>query len=94
MGLVISFISQMNKKFGPGVLIPLLLGKYRHPQEEERIFMFMDLESSTSHAENLGHIKYSALIRDSFLDISRALSKNRAEVYQYVGDEIVVSWLV
>jgi len=94
MGLVISFINQMNKKFGPGVLIPLLLGKYRNPKEEERTFMFMDLESSTSHAENLGHIKYSAVIRDSFLDISRAPAKHQAEVYQYVGDEIVVSWPV
>jgi adenylate cyclase len=94
MGLVISFINQMNKKFGPGVLVPLLLGKYRNPKEEERVFMFMDLHSSTSHAEKLGHIKYSSLIRDSFLDISRVLSKHQAEVYQYVGDEIVVSWPV
>lgn len=92
MGLVISFINQMNKKFGPGILVPLLLGKYRRPREEKRIFMFMDLESSTSHAERLGHIKYSALLRDSFLDINRVVSKYRAEVYQYVGDEIVVSW--
>ena len=92
MGLVISFINQMNKKFGPGVLVPLLLGKYRNPKEEKRIFMFMDLRSSTTHAENLGHLKYSALIRDSFLDINRVLSKHQAEVYQYVGDEIVVSW--
>ena len=47
MGLVISFINQMNKKFGPGVLIPLLLGKYRNPKEEERTFMFMDLDAKT-----------------------------------------------
>ena len=92
MGLVIGFINQMNKKFGPGILVPLLLGKYRRPREEERIFMFMDLESSTSHAESLGHLKYSALIRDSFLDINRIVSKYRAEVYQYVGDEVVISW--
>ena len=92
MAMVISFINQMNKKFGPGVLLPMLFGKYRNPQEEQRIFMFMDLKSSTSHAEKLGHIKYSALIRDSFIDINKVLVKHRAEVYQYVGDEIVVSW--
>jgi len=92
MAMVISFINQMNKKFGPGVLLPMLLGKYRNPKEEQRIFMFMDLKSSTSHAEKLGHIKYSALIRDSFIDINKVLVKHRAEVYQYVGDEIVVSW--
>lgn len=92
MALIISFINQMNKKFGPGVLLPMLLGRYRNPIEEHRIFMFMDLKSSTSHAEKLGHIKYSALIRDSFIDINKALISHRAEVYQYVGDEIVVSW--
>jgi adenylate cyclase len=40
---IISFINQMNKKFGPGVLLPMLWGKYRNPKEKERIFMFMDL---------------------------------------------------
>lgn len=92
MALVISFINQMNKKFGPGILVPMLLGKYRTPKEEERIFMFMDLQSSTTHAENLGHIEYSAMIRDCFIDINSVLSRHLAEVYQYVGDEIVVSW--
>jgi adenylate cyclase len=91
---IISFINQMNNKFGPGVLVPLLFGKYRNPREEERVFMFMDLESSTTHAEKLGHLKYSALIRDSFMDINQVLSKHSAEIYQYVGDEIVISWPV
>ena len=70
----------------------MLFGKYRNPREEERIFMFMDLKSSTTHAEKLGHIKYSALIRDSFMDINQVLAKHYAEIYQYVGDEIVLSW--
>jgi adenylate cyclase len=94
MSAIISFINQMNNKFGPGVLIPMLLGRYRTPKEQERFFMFLDLKSSTAHAENLGHIKYSAMIRDSFMDINRALSGNNAEVYQYVGDEVVITWLV
>lgn len=92
MTLVISFINQVNKKYGPGVLVPLLLGRYRNPREEERIFMFMDLRSSTSTAEKLGHLKYSSFIRDCFMDINQILLPFRAEVYQYVGDEIVVTW--
>jgi len=92
MTLLISFINQVNKKYGPGVLVPLLLGKYRKPREEERIFMFMDLKSSTSTAEKLGHLTYSAFIRDCFFDINEILLPFHAEVYQYVGDEIVVTW--
>ena len=94
MTLVITFIIQVNKKFGPGVLLPLLLGKYRNPKEEERAFLFMDLKSSTTIAEALGHIRYSAFIRDSFMDINKVLKVHDAEIYQYVGDEIVVSWRI
>lgn len=92
MTLLISFINQVNKKYGPGVLLPLLLGRYRTPKEEERIFMFMDLKSSTATAEKLGHLKYSSFIRDCFSDINEVLFPFRAQVYQYVGDEIVVTW--
>lgn len=94
MGLVISFITQINKKYGPGVLIPILLGKYINPQKEERVFIFLDLAHSTTLAEKLGHIKYSELIRDCFLEINSATIKYQAEIYQYVGDEIVLSWLI
>jgi adenylate cyclase len=92
MSLIISFINQVNSKYGPGVLVPLLLGRYRTPKEEEKIFMFMDLKSSTATAETLGHLKYSAFIRDCFEDINEVLYEFRAQVYQYVGDEIVVMW--
>ena len=90
--IVISFINQVNKKYGPGVLVPLLLGQYRNPREDERVFMFMDLKSSTTIAEKLGHLQYSAFIRDCFADINEVLFAHQAQVYQYVGDEVVVMW--
>jgi adenylate cyclase len=91
-GLIIHFFNQVNKKFGPGVLVPLLLGKYRKPKEEDKIFLFMDLSSSTTIAEELGHLQYSAFIRDSFMDINAVISRYRGQIYQYVGDEIVIFW--
>lgn len=93
-GLAIGFINQINKKYGPGILIPILLGKYKNPKEENRIFLFMDLKSSTLIAEALGHLKYSAFIRDSFLDINAVVATYNAQIYQYVGDEIVITWPV
>ncbi|MDT0647385.1 adenylate/guanylate cyclase domain-containing protein [Zunongwangia sp. F260] len=94
MSLVISFVNQMNKKFGPGMLLPFLFGRFRYPREEERIFMFLDLTSSTEFAEKLGHIRYSELIQASFLDINKKVKEFNAEIYQYVGDEVVISWPV
>lgn len=94
MGLLINFINQVNKKYGPGVLLPILLGRYRKPKEEEMIFLIMDLKSSTSIAEALGHLKYSAFIRDSFMDINSLLAPYNGQIYQYVGDEIVITWTI
>lgn len=92
MTLLLGFINLMSKKYGPGVLIPLLAGKYATPTEDEKIFMFMDLKSSTTIAESLGNIKYSSFMRDYFWDINHVLSQYEAEIYQYVGDEIIVTW--
>ncbi len=92
VGAVFTFVRQMSQKFGPGVLWNLVRGKYRTPREEERVFMFLDLQSSTTIADQLGHVRFSQLIQDCFIDMTDALRRSGAEVYQYVGDEIVVSW--
>jgi len=60
--------------------------------EVERIFMFLDIRSSTSIAEELGHVQYFELLNDFFRDIAEPISKNKGQIYQYVGDEVVVSW--
>jgi len=86
------FILHVSDKFGQGVLLNFILGKYHHPKEEKRIFMFMDLKSSTTYAEKLGHIKYSELIQDCFFDLTDVVASNDANIYQYVGDEVVLSW--
>jgi adenylate cyclase len=86
------FILQINEKFGQGVLLNFLLGKYHRPKEDNRIFMFMDLKSSTTIAEKLGHIKYSQLIQDCYFDLTDVVINHEAKIYQYVGDEVVLSW--
>jgi adenylate cyclase len=86
------FILQINEKFGQGVLFNFLMGKYHKPKEDKRIFMFMDLKSSTTYAEKLGHIKYSQLIQDCFYDLTDIVLAHEAKIYQYVGDEVVLSW--
>jgi adenylate cyclase len=60
--------------------------------EEDRIFMFLDMKSSTTHAEKLGASQYSFLVQDCFLDMTRAARLSGAEIYQYVGDEAIFTW--
>ncbi len=90
--LMFSLIRIANEKFGKGVFLKMLLGRYKNPKEEKRIFMFLDLKSSTAIAEALGHFKYSQLIQDCFYDLNDIVPKYAAEIYQYVGDEAVLSW--
>ena len=92
VSVVFSFVKIANEKFGKGVFLKMLLGRYKKPQEEKRIFMFLDLRSSTTIAETLGHFKYSQLIQDCFYDLNDIVPKYAAEIYQYVGDEAVLSW--
>ncbi len=55
--------------------------------------MFLDLKDSTPIAEKLGHNQYFLFIREVIFHISMALIEHGGIIYQYVGDEIVVSWL-
>ena len=82
---------EIEHKLGPGNFIKLLSGSYYNPKEVERIFMFVDLKDSTKLAEKMGHLKFSAFIKDCFHDFS-VVDNYGAEIYQYVGDEAIVSW--
>ena len=84
-------LRQVNLFLGSNNFWKLFRGKFYTPREEERIFMFLDLHSSTTHAENLGHITYSKMIQDCFNDLG-VVVENEAEIYQYVGDEAILTW--
>jgi adenylate cyclase len=70
----------------------LVFGKYRRPRELYAVFMFVDLRDSTSIAERLGHVRFSAFLSEFFNELSDPIHGAKGEVYQYVGDEVVVVW--
>lgn len=82
---------RLNDQYGNGD-IGHLTGRYRKPRQEMRVFMFLDMRSSTAIAEKLGHVKYFQLLNELFTDITDPIVYARGEIYQYVGDEISVSW--
>jgi len=90
--LLLNFILQSIEVMGDYNIIRFLTGKYRTPVVENRAFMFLDLRSSVQHAEKLGNALYSELIRDCFRELNYLVHKFEAEIYQYVGDEIVLTW--
>lgn len=84
--------SGISEHLGHNVLLNFFSGKYHRPKEEFRVFMFLDMKSSTSLAEQLGHQKYFRFLSDYYNQLSSAIIEHKGEVYQYVGDEIVVTW--
>jgi adenylate cyclase len=88
------FFLQINHLLGEGILWKFILGKYHKPREEERIFMFLDMNSSTTIAEQLGHVRFYSLLNELFHEISQPVLQTKAEIYQYVGDEVVLTWEV
>ncbi|MCG9910163.1 MAG: HD domain-containing protein [Flavobacteriales bacterium] len=92
LSFLFNFVKLASRILGPRVLRNYMLGKYFRPHNEERIFMFIDINSSTALAEKLGPHKYHLLLSDFFKDISSAIEDSKGEIYQYVGDEVVVTW--
>lgn len=92
--LLFHFILQMNKKFGPGILLEYTIGKYFKPKEEQRVFMFLDLMSSTTIAESLDPLVYSKFIQACYAELTGPVTIFSAHIYQFVGDEVVITWKV
>ena len=92
-GLLVFFL-QINHLLGEGILWKFIRGKYHKPREEERIFMFLDMKSSTTIAEQLGHVRFYTLLNELFHEISQPVLQTKAEIYQYIGDEVVLTWKV
>ena len=92
-GLLVFFL-QINHLLGEGILWKFIRGKYHKPREEERIFMFLDMKSSTTIAEQLGHVRFYILLDELFHEISQPILQTKAEIYQYVGDEVILTWQV
>ncbi len=86
------FLLDVSEKYGSGTLKKLLLGKYHSPGKEERIFMFLDLRSSTAIAEKIGDEQYFKMLRFFYEMANEVIINHHGEIYQYVGDEIVISW--
>jgi adenylate cyclase len=92
MIFAVNFVRQVNRMLGHNALLHFLTGKYHKPVEEDRVFMFLDLKDSTPIAERLGHKQYHQFLNDFFFDITPAIMESRGEIYQYVGDEVVITW--
>ena len=90
--LAMNFLLQMNRLIGTNVVGYFVAGVYRRPKAEERVFLFIDLEGSTSLAERLGSARYFELLRRFVDELTEPVLEAEGEIYQYAGDEVVITW--
>jgi len=92
ISIIMNFVKLTSRIIGPRLMYNYILGKYHKPVKEERIFMFIDINSSTTLAEKMTTEKYHSFLNQFFHDIATPISRYGGEIYQYVGDEVVVTW--
>ncbi|MBP7736830.1 MAG: adenylate/guanylate cyclase domain-containing protein [Spirochaetes bacterium] len=90
--LALMLLINISRLLGQKALVRLLVGLYHKPIIRKRIFMFIDLASSTAIAEEIGDIRFHSFLNDFFFDATRPIVECKGEIYKYVGDEIIVSW--
>ena len=88
------FALQMSRLIGERTLLDILLGRYHRSRTEERFFLFVDIIGSTPLAERIGPDAVHRFLGEVFRLASDSIDDHRGEVYQYVGDEIVITWTV
>ena len=91
---IIIFILQISRLVGGRTLSNLILGRYHRPRMEERFFLFVDIVGSTQIAETIGPLSMHRFLGQVFTLAAEPVTDYHGEIYQYVGDEIVVTWPV
>ncbi len=86
------FFVHLDRLLGPGTLLGFVIGRYHRPRREKRIFMFLDLKGSTKLADKMDADCYFNFLHQYFTQMSEPILETDAEIYQYVGDEIVLTW--
>jgi adenylate cyclase len=94
--VVFLFLLQMQliRLVGNRTFRALAFGRYHRPRTEERFFLFVDIVGSTPLAERLGPTAVHEFLDRVFQLASDPIDEHAGEVYQYVGDEIVITWTV
>jgi adenylate cyclase len=90
MKRILRFFSSLPVRSGPGNA--LVSGPAAVLREEARVFLLLDLNASTPLAQALGNLRYSQFLVRFFATVQEAVRATGGEIYQYAGDQVLVSW--
>jgi adenylate cyclase len=85
-------VIRIRQLLGRRVFSSLLTGRYRHPIEEERVFLFLDVVGSSAYARQFGDLKAQAFLGAVFAALAQHVRRHNGEIDDYVGDCAIVTW--
>jgi adenylate cyclase len=91
--MVINLAIGITNIIGPRAFLNFFIGRYHTPVEENRFVLFVDIAGSTGLAERLGGVAIHRLLDHTFRLLTLSVVDYRGEVLNYVGDEVIVTWL-
>jgi len=89
---LISLAMSIGQLLGPGVFKDLILGRYYRPRTEEMAVAFIDLKGSTALAERVGPETFFQVLSRFAYQVSDVVRHSGGRIYDYVGDEVIVTW--
>lgn len=92
VALSIIAILRVRDLIGRQRFFNLILGRYRRPTVEQRIFLFVDLVGSTTYAERHGDLRLMELLSSLFSAIADPVQRNGGTIDDYIGDGVLISW--
>jgi adenylate cyclase len=92
VSLIVSFVARVRELLGRDVFSSLLLGRYRKPIEEERVFLFIDLVGSTSFAQEFGDLRAQQFLSALFVAFAEPVRRYLGTIDDYIGDAAIITW--
>ncbi len=92
MSAAIVFVIRMRDLLGADVFVNLLIGRYHRPVQEQRIFLFIDLQGSTAYAEMHGDLRAQEYLAAIFAALAEPVRRARGSIDDYVGDMAMITW--
>ncbi len=88
----INFTRMISRKMGQGMLVSFITGTFYQPVIQERIIMFLGIRNINEFSSGLNEFQLFNFLNDYFFDITTPLVQYQGIIYEYVEDEIVVTW--
>ena len=89
---LVVFVIRVRDLLGAEVFGNFLIGRYRRPVREQRIFLFLDVLGSTAFAEIHGDLRAQEYLAGIFAALAEPVRRTRGAIYDYFGDMAMISW--